>query len=63
MKQDNPLWGCKKIANELKKVNIEIHYTILNKIISDFLKRGLTQPNGYWKKFQKMHWDSLYAMD
>jgi putative transposase len=22
MKQDNPLWGCKKIANELKKINI-----------------------------------------
>ena len=28
MKQENYLWGCKKIANELKKINIEIHYTL-----------------------------------
>ncbi len=27
MKQENNLWGCKKIANELKKINIEIHYS------------------------------------
>jgi len=63
MKQDNPLWGCKKIANELKKVNIDIHYTTVSKIISDFRKRGLIKTNGSWKRFLKMHWDSLYAMD
>jgi len=63
MKQDNYLWGCKKIANELKKVNIDIHYTTVNKIIQTFRKKGLIQPNGSWKKFLKMHWDSLFAMD
>ena len=36
MKQDNHLWGCKKISNELKKINIDIHYTTVNKIISTF---------------------------
>ena len=63
MKQDNPLWGCKKIANELKKINIDIHYTTVNKIIQKYRKQGLIQPNGSWNKFLKMHWDSLFAMD
>ena len=63
MKQDNPLWGCKKIANELKKVNIEIHYTTGNKIIQTYRKQGLIQANGSWNRFLKIHWNSLFAMD
>ena len=63
MKQDNYLWGCKKISNELNKTNIDIHYTTVNKIISTFRKQDLIQPNGSWKKFLKMHWDTLFAMD
>ena len=45
MKLDNPLWGCKKIANELMKINIEIHYTTVNKILQTFHKQGRIQPN------------------
>ncbi len=63
LKQDNYLWRCKKIANELKKINIDIHYTTVNRIISTFRKQGLIQPNGSWKKFLKIHWESLFAMD
>jgi putative transposase len=63
MKQENYLWGCKKIANELKKINIDIHYTTVNRIINTFRKQGLIQPNGSWRKFLKLHWDSLLAMD
>ena len=63
MKQENYLWGCKKIANELKKINIDIHYTTVNKIIQNFRKQGRIQSNGSWKRFMKMHWDSLFAMD
>ena len=63
MKQDNPLWSCKKIANELKKINIDIHYTTVNKLIQKYRKHGLIQPNGSWKKFLRMHWNSLFAMD
>ena len=64
MKQDNPLWGCKKITNELKKINIGIHYTTLYKIIHTFFrKQGKIQPNGSWSKFLKFHWDSLFSMD
>ena len=59
----NSLCDCKKIANELKKINIDIHYTTVNKILQEFRKKGLIQPNGTWKKFLKIHWDSLFAMD
>jgi len=55
MKQENYLWGCKKIANELKKINIDIHYTTVSRIISTFRKQGLIQLNGSWKRFLKMH--------
>ena len=63
MKQNNPIWGCKKIANELKKINIDIHYTTVNKIIQKYRKQDLIQPNGSWKKFLKRHWDVLFSMD
>ena len=63
MKQENYLWGCKKIANELKKINIDVYYTTVNRIISTFRKQGLIPPNGSRKKFLKMHWKSLFAMD
>ena len=33
MKQDNHLWGCMKISDELKKIGIELHPTTVNKII------------------------------
>jgi putative transposase len=49
MKQENYLWGCKKISNELKKINIDIHYTTVNRIISTFRKQGLIQPKWNWK--------------
>ena len=52
-----------RISDELKKLGITVHYTTVNKIIQTFRKNGQIQPAGNWKKFLKMHWDSLYAMD
>jgi transposase InsO family protein len=63
MKTDNPLWGSRRIADELKKLNIEIHHTTVNKIIQTFRREGKIQPNGSWRKFLKSHWNSLYSMD
>nr|MDA3811466.1 integrase core domain-containing protein [Spirochaetaceae bacterium] len=63
MKTDNPLWGCRRISDELKKLDINIHHTTVNKIIQTFRKEGKIQPSGNWKKFLKSHWDSLFAMD
>ncbi len=53
MKQDNHLWGCHRIADELKKIEIELHPTAVNKIIQTFWKQGKIQPNGSWKRFLK----------
>lgn len=63
MKQENNLWSCKKIADELNKINIEINYTTVSRIISSFRKQGLIKSNESWKIFLKMHWYSLYATD
>jgi hypothetical protein len=63
MKRDNPLWGCRRITDELKKLDIDIHHTTVNKIIQTFRKEHKIQPTGSWKKFLKSHWDSLFGMD
>ena len=63
MKKDNPLWGCRRISDELKKLDIDIHHTTVNKSIQTFRKQGKIQPTGSWKKFLKSHWDSLFGMD
>jgi putative transposase len=63
MKQDNRLWGCRKISDELKKVGIDLHHTTVNRIIQTFRKNGQIKPIGFWKQFLKSHWDSLYGMD
>jgi putative transposase len=63
MKNDNQLWGCYRIADELKKIGIKLHPTTVNKIIQTFRKQGKIQPNGSWRKFLKSHWESLFGMD
>ena len=51
MKQENKLWGCHCIADELKKLGILLNPTTVNRIIQTFRKDGKIQPNGSWKKF------------
>jgi transposase InsO family protein len=63
MKTDNPLWGCRRISEELKKLDIDIHHTTVNKIIQTFRKEGKIHPNGSWNRFLKSHWNSLFSMD
>ena len=56
MKIDNPSWEGRRISDELKKLDIDIHHTTVNKIIPTYRKQGKIQPNGSWKKFLKLHW-------
>ena len=63
MKRDNQLWGCHRIADELKKIGVELNPTTVNRIIQTFRKQGKIQPTGSWKKFLKSHWNSLFGMD
>ena len=63
MKQENRLWGCHRIADELNKLGIELNPTTVNKIIQTFRKQGKIQSSGSWKRFLKSHWESLFGMD
>ncbi len=63
IKQDNSLWGCHRIADELKKLSIDLNPTTVNRIIQVYRKQGKIHPVGSWKKFLKSHWNSLFAMD
>ena len=63
MKTENPLWGSRRISDELKKLDIKIHHTTVNKIIQTFRKQQKVLPTGSWKKFLESHWDSLFGMD
>ena len=63
MKNENSLWGCRRIADELNKLKIDIHHTTVNRIIQDFRKKGMISASGSWSRFLKTHWDSLYGMD
>jgi len=63
MKQDNSLWGCHRIADELKKLGFELNPTTVNRIIQKYREEGKVKANGSWRKFLKSHWNSLYGMD
>ena len=63
MKRNNLLWGCHRIADELKKIGIDLNPTTVNRIIQTYRKQGKIQPIGSWKRFLKSHWDSLFSMD
>jgi transposase InsO family protein len=63
MKNDNSLWGCRRIADELEKLGIHIHHSTVNRIIQNFRKKRKIAVSGSWSRFLKAHWDSLYGMD
>lgn len=63
MKLENQLWGCHRIADELKKLGIDLNPTTVSRIIQTFRKQGKMQPTGSWSRFLKAHWDSLFGMD
>ncbi len=63
LKKENQLWGCHRIADELKKLGIILNPTTVNRVIQNFRKQGKIESVGSWKRFLKSHWDSLFAMD
>lgn len=63
MKNDNLLWGIKKIRDELLKLSIALDKQTIRNILRDFRKKGKIKKTLSWKKFILAHIDSLYAMD
>ena len=63
MKNENILWGSRRIAGELRKLGIDLHHTTVHRIIQTFRKNGHIKSTGSWNKFLKALWNSLFATD
>ncbi len=63
MKNNNLLWGMKKIRDELLKLGIDLHRSTIQNILRDFRNRGKIKKTHTWKKFLQSQIDSFYAMD
>ena len=63
MKNDNLLWGVKRIQGELLKLDISLRTKTIRKILQDFRRRGKIRRSLTWKKFLTAQIQSIYAMD
>ncbi len=63
IKRDNYSWGYDRIVGTLKSLDIDISRDTVRRVIQTGRKNGDIKPNGAWKKFLKIHWDSLFACD
>jgi transposase InsO family protein len=63
MKNDNLLWGVKRIQGELLKLDISLSTKTIRKILQAFRRRGKIQSSLTWKKFLTAQIQSIYAMD
>ena len=63
MKNDNLLWGVKRIQGELLKLDISLSTKKIRKILRSFRRRGKIRRSLTWKKFLEIQIQSIYAMD
>ena len=63
MKNDNLLWGVKRIQGELLKLDISLSTKTIRKILQSFRRRGKIDRSLTWKKFLETQIQSIYAMD
>ena len=63
IKNDNILWGVKRIQGELRKLDIYLDTKTIWNILRNFRRKGKIKNYLNWKKFLKIHIDSIYAMD
>jgi putative transposase len=63
MKNDNLLWGAKRIQGELLKLDISLSTKTIRKILQSFRRRGKIRKSLTWKKFLETQVQSFYAMD
>jgi putative transposase len=63
IKNENILWGVRKIQGELKKLGIIIDYKTVWNILRNFRRKGKIKTYLNWQKFLSMQIGSVYAMD
>ncbi|MDR0443344.1 MAG: helix-turn-helix domain-containing protein [Treponema sp.] len=62
-KQDNFLWGARRIRDELLKLSIDVSHETISKIIQHSMKTGDVKPALSWKRFLSSHWKTIFACD
>ncbi len=62
IKNENILWGVRKIQGELRKLNIFIDHKTIWNILKTFRRKGKLKKDLNWKKFLKLQVNSIYAM-
>jgi len=63
MKNENLLWGVKRIQGELLKLDISLSTKTIRKILQVFRRRGKIRRSLTWKRFLTAQIQSIYAMD
>ena len=63
IKNDNILWGVKRIQGELMKLDILLDTKTIWNILNKFRRNGKIKKPLQWKKFLQMQMHSIYAMD
>ena len=63
MKNDNLLWGVKRIQGELLKLDGSLSTKTIRRILQSFRRRGKIHKSLTWKKFLETQIQSTYAMD
>jgi len=63
MKNDNLLWGVKRIQGELLKLDFSLSTKTIRKILKGFRRRGKIRKSLTWKKFLEAQIQYIYAMD
>jgi transposase InsO family protein len=63
MKNDNLLWGVKRIQGELLKLDISLSTKTIRKILQAFRRRGKIRKSLTWKKFLETQMQFIHAMD
>jgi len=63
MKKLNRLWGLRRIAGEMKKIDHDVSHETVRRVIQQGRKDGDIKPIGSWKRFLKSHLNSLFACD
>jgi transposase InsO family protein len=63
MKNENLLWGIKRIQGELLKLGVSLDKKTISSILRDFRGKGKIKTGQSWRTFIQTHARSLFACD
>ena len=63
LKQENFLWGARRIRDELSKLCIYVSHETISNILNHYRKTGVIKPTLSWNRFLSSHWNTLFSCD